>query len=430
MYLVVINVPFRGCGSGAAEVTSDWARSLELLRDSFHGRFGPIVVAAPELPPGDGPIGSQASQRLEAERDDITFVRLGDTRWRARQFWWHHREIRAKCRDLARQADVVHCGINNLWQPYSYFGFRAALWAGATTVFVQDGDAIGRLFDLVAGAAWHRRTFTTLYCRLYYELTRRAVARADLSLLKGHAVNARYAQHARCARDFYNTTFAEDDIIGADALAAKRALIQQEGPIHCLALGRIVDIKGLDHSIAAIAAARQQGAAVELDLIGDGPDEPRLRAFAERLGVAAAVRFCGRRPYGPELLAEVARYHLLLFTSTADETPRALFDGLAGGCGLLAFDLPFTRQVVEEIGHGAVVPRGDTAALAAELVRLHTDRAALAEWVWTAAQAAPEHTAERWYARRAAWTIEAYERDISTKRIHASGSRMATDIHS
>lgn len=430
MYLVVINVPFRGCGPGAAEVTSDWARSLELLRDSFHGRFGSVVVAAPELPPGDGPIGSQAPQRLEAERDGISFVRLGDTRWRARQFWWHHRAIRAKCRDLARQADVVHCGINNLWQPYSFFGFRAADWAGKTTVFVQDGDAIGRLNDLAAGAPWHRRVFNWLYCRMYYELTRHAVARADLSLLKGHAVNARYGRFARNAHDFYDTSYSAGDVLGSDALAAKLAAVRGGAPVRCLALGRIVDIKGLDHSIAAVAAARQRGAAVELDLIGDGPDEPRLRALAERLGVAAAVRFCGRRPYGPELLAEVARYHLLLFTSTADETPRALFDGLAGGCGLLAFDLPFTRQVVEEIGHGVVVPRGDTAALAAELVRLHADRGALTEWITTAAQAAPEHTAERWYARRAAWTIEAYERRMAAKRIHATGSRMATDIHS
>jgi glycosyltransferase involved in cell wall biosynthesis len=427
MYLVVINVPFRGCGPGAAEVASDWGRSLELLRHSFNGRFGPVVVAAPELPPGDGPIASQAPQRLEAERDGISFVQLGDTRWRARHFWLRHREVRRKCRDLARQADVVHAGMGHLWQPYAYEGFLAGVHCGKTTVFVQDGDAIGRLYDLVASAPWHRRAFTAAYCRVYYQRARWSVARADLSLHKGHAVNARFARNAH---DFYDTSYSGGDVLGPDALAAKLAALEGGSPIRCLALGRIVDIKGLDHSIAAIAAARQQGAAVELDLIGDGPDESRLRALAERLGVADAVRFRGRRPYGPELLAEVASYHLLLFTSTADETPRALFDGLAGGCGLLAFDLPFTRQVVADIRHGAVVPRSDAAALAAELVRLNADRGALAAWISTAARAAPDHTAECWYERRAAWTIEAYERCRAAESLLGSRERMATDAHS
>lgn len=51
MYLVVINVPFRPINDGAAEVASDWHRSLILLGDSFGGRFGQIVAAAPALPP-------------------------------------------------------------------------------------------------------------------------------------------------------------------------------------------------------------------------------------------------------------------------------------------------------------------------------------------------------------------------------------------
>src|SRR4051812_27794190 len=47
MYTLTIGVPFRRLDEHRCEVASDWAKSLYLLRDSFGGRFGPIMVAAP-----------------------------------------------------------------------------------------------------------------------------------------------------------------------------------------------------------------------------------------------------------------------------------------------------------------------------------------------------------------------------------------------
>jgi glycosyltransferase involved in cell wall biosynthesis len=164
------------------------------------------------------------------------------------------------------------------------------------------------------------------------------------------------------------------------------------------------------HTIRAISEAASRGVNVTLDVIGDGPAEEELKQLATSVGIAQRVRFLGLRPYGPELLREIAAYHLMLFTSTAEETPRSLFDGMAAGCGLLAFDLSFTRQVVEQCGHGAVVARGDVRRLADELLSLDRQRQKLIDWMKTAARCAPEHTAEVWYRRRAQWTFDAYDR--------------------
>ncbi|MBN1491133.1 MAG: glycosyltransferase family 4 protein [Phycisphaerae bacterium] len=410
MYLVVINVPFRSCGPGAAEVASDWGRALALLRDSFHGRFGPLVVAAPELPPGDGPLGSQEPYRLDASDDGISFVRLGDTRWRARDFWRHHRAIRARCRDLARRAEVVHAGMGNLWQPYAYVGFCAGLKAGITTVFVQDGDAVGRLLDLAAGRGLLHRFRTRLYCTVYERRARRAVARADLSLLKGRAVNARYGRFARNARDFYDTSYPSDDVIPPTELSAKIDRIRAGKPLRCLSLGRLEDFKRVDDSVRAVDAAVRQAVPVQLDIIGNGPDTGRLRALVDDLGAGAHVRFLGARPYGPALLRELRSYHVYLFTSTADETPRSVFDAFAAGCPLLAYALPYTEQVVDETGAGRCVPRGDRAALARVLTDWCEERSALIDKMRLAAAAGADNSADAWYARRAQWTIEAHER--------------------
>jgi glycosyltransferase involved in cell wall biosynthesis len=52
--------------------------------------------------------------------------------------------------------------------------------------------------------------------------------------------------------------------------------------------------KGIDVVLRALAAARNRGADVGLDIAGSGPSEAALRALARELGVDEAVRFLGR----------------------------------------------------------------------------------------------------------------------------------------
>ncbi len=410
MYTVIINVPFRRTDPDSCEVASDWGRSLMLLRDSFDGQFGGITVAAPELPPGDGPIGQQVPQSLSESIDDIRFVSLGDARWRARHFWRHYADIRAKCDQLARSSEVVHAGMGNLWQPFAFFGFCAGLRACVTTVFVQDGDMVRRFRDLARDKAWYEKLKSAVYSGLYYRRVKWAVERADLSLLKGRSLHERYGQFARNAKDFYDTSFHASDVIGAADLESKCSGALRGCTLRCLALGRLRDFKGVDHAIRAVVDAANSGRDIRLDIIGDGPDEDHLRTLTRSLRGEQVVRFLGARPYVPELLREIGSYHLLLFTSEAEETPRSLFDAMAGGCALVAYELPFTRQVIDESKHGRYVARGDVSQLTACLCDLDHDRRTLATLMQRAGQASGAHSAEKWYARRAEWTLAAHDR--------------------
>jgi glycosyltransferase involved in cell wall biosynthesis len=410
MYLVPISVPFRRTGERRCEVASDWAKALHLLRDSFNGRFGQITVAAPDVT-GESPLlDEQVPVTIDESAEGIRFERLGSAQWRTRDFWPSYRSIRATCDRLAQEADVVHGSINHLWQPYALMGFHAGRRRGKATVFVLDLDDVERIRDMNRGLGPMRRLRDEVYCAALVHAVRDAVGHADLSLLKGRQLHERYGRHARNAKDFFDTSYNLDDVVGPGDLASKSDALVAGGPIRCLALGRLVGYKGLDHSVRSVAAAVASGVDVDLDLIGDGPERPALEALAGTLGISSRVRFLGSRTYGPELIREVARYHLLLFTSLAEETPRSLFDAMAGGCALLAFDVPFTRQVVEEVGHGEVVERGSDDALASRIVALDRDRSRLAGWMGAAARRAPEHAAEVWYRRRAEWTVEAYER--------------------
>jgi glycosyltransferase involved in cell wall biosynthesis len=409
MYLLTIGVGFRRKTFRQCEVSTDWARALFLLRDSLRERFGRITVAAPEHGDDTG-AWQQVTTCIDEPEDGIRFVSLGNAEWRARNFWRAYPGIRRTCDQLAQESDIVHCGINNLWQPYSLLGFASGKRMDRTTVFFLDGDVVERLRDLNRDAGPAQHLQDALYSAIYIRTAKWAVAHADLSLLKGRLLHERYGKDAKNAKDFFDTSFTNDDIIRPSDVERKCEALRRGEPLRCLSLGRLVDYKGIDHSLRAVAEANRQGARVQLDVIGDGPARAGLETLARQLEMGDTVRFLGPRAYGNELLRDVRQYHLLLFTSVVEETPRSLFDGMAAGCGLLAFDIPFTRQVIEQCRHGAVVTRGQHGELAARLVELNHARDVLTGWVDRAAKVAEEHSAEVWYQRRAAWTFEAFEK--------------------
>lgn len=410
MYSIVIHVPFRRRDQRRCEVASDWAKSIELLRDSFRGRFGPVQIVAPELPAGEGPIGSQSPRTLDAEDDGVMFRSLGPAGLRTRAFWTNYPRIRAACESAARDSQVVHAGVGNIYQPYPLLGFRAAR-GRATTVFVMDTDAVAQIRDMAKGSPLTKRLGAGAVASVYERAARSSVREASLCLLKGRLLMDRYASDARDARSFYDTSFAAADIIDATRLDEKCGEAMRGGEVRAVTVGRLIDRKCVDHTIRAIHRARQRGAMISLDLIGDGPERAALETLSHELGLGGVVRFVGSMAYGPGLMRTLAGYHVQVFSPTAEDTPRALFDGLASGCALAAYGVPFVREIADSCGHGEVAAVGDEAALAAAMVRLCEDRGGLVNRMRAAVAAAPAQTAESWYRRRAEWTIEAYERD-------------------
>ena len=408
MYAVFVDIPFRRVGPGRCEVSGEWATALTLLRDSLGGRYGPITVAAPEAATEADLRPMQVPVTLDANADQIAFEPLGPTGWRMRQFWRHLPDVRRRARAVVERAEVTHCGMNDVFMPWSLLGHFAAAAAGKTTVFVIDTDIVTQIKQLAATQSPAKRAKALLYRRTYAAVAKRAVAAADLALLKGAAVQARYAKYAKRAEDFYDTSFAESDVIDAARLNEKCAAVERGEPLRVLSLGRLAPRKGVGHSIRAVAQAASAGVPVTLDVIGTGPQEAELKALAERMPGGGAVRFLGGRKYGPDLLREVAIYPIFLFTPLGEDTPRAVFDALAGGCAISAYDVPYTRQLLPTVGQPPPVPLNDVDALAAMLTELHRDRPRLSGLMRAAAAAATDHTAEKWYARRARWTAEVH----------------------
>ena len=68
------------------------------------------------------------------------------------------------------------------------------------------------------------------------------------------------------------------------------------GALRLVFMGRLVDWKATDVTLQALARARAQGVAAELDILGDGAERAKLEAQAAQLGLSEAVRFHGFLP--------------------------------------------------------------------------------------------------------------------------------------
>jgi colanic acid/amylovoran biosynthesis glycosyltransferase len=82
-------------------------------------------------------------------------------------------------------------------------------------------------------------------------------------------------------------------------------------------IGRMVEKKGFADGLRAVAEVSREIPALQLVLVGDGPDEARLRRLAADLGLAGRVAFRG--PLSPQAVAELlSTSHVLLAPSVVD----------------------------------------------------------------------------------------------------------------
>jgi glycosyltransferase involved in cell wall biosynthesis len=153
-------------------------------------------------------------------------------------------------------------------------------------------------------------------------------------------------------------------------LEVGRARIQRaDDVISVLTVGRLLPAKGVDLLMRAVADARARGAAVGLTIVGEGDDEPRLRALADQL-MLDDVDWPGFvEPSGLPVL--LARADVFAFPTLSDTFGIVLLEAAATGLPLISSPhAGATRDLVESVGTGLVVEPRDTAALARALVAL------------------------------------------------------------
>lgn len=147
------------------------------------------------------------------------------------------------------------------------------------------------------------------------------------------------------------------------------------GEVDVVAVGRLVEKKGFDVLLDAVAELHRRGRPVRCDVVGAGPLEGALRRRVLDLGLDRSVRLLGPRPQGQVRRAVqgatvLAAPCVVAADGNRDGMPTVLLESMALGTPVVATGVTGVPELVQEGVTGLLVAQGDATALADALARL------------------------------------------------------------
>ncbi|MBX9627261.1 MAG: glycosyltransferase [Gemmataceae bacterium] len=175
-------------------------------------------------------------------------------------------------------------------------------------------------------------------------------------------------------------------------------------------VGRLAEEKRQDILIHAVSALRPRHPDLRLVLVGEGPQRPKLEAFAAGLRMADRVVLAGYQSRPDEFLRAMDVFSL---TSRSEGFPVSLLEAWRAGAAVAAAAVGGIPAVVADGADGLLFPPGDPTAAAAAIGRLLDDpglRGRLAE-------AGRRAVADRYALDRVAAGYEARYRALAQFRV-------------
>jgi len=149
-----------------------------------------------------------------------------------------------------------------------------------------------------------------------------------------------------------------------------------EHPLRLVYIGHLNREKGLYEALQGLRLACELGVDARLMVAGRGPEEGRLRRYAQALGIAARAAFIGP-VFGDEKVKLLSTADLMILPSYAEGLPYALLEAMAAGIPVIATPVGAIPDVVTHGTHGHLVAPRDGRAIAQALVNVNGDREAL-----------------------------------------------------
>lgn len=139
-------------------------------------------------------------------------------------------------------------------------------------------------------------------------------------------------------------------------------------PLRVLYVGRLAPRKNVEVLVRAAALCKTR---MQLRIVGAGPEETRLRALAQSLGISDRATFRGFRK-GADLLDEYHWADVLVMPSAYEGVPLVALEAKAAGLPIVAADFAGAANLVSA-SSGRIVPRIAADSLAAALDQLGAD---------------------------------------------------------
>ena len=136
-------------------------------------------------------------------------------------------------------------------------------------------------------------------------------------------------------------------------------------------IGRLRPEKGHEYLIKTMAEVLRKFPEARLLIVGDGPEENKLKCLIDKMGIKDNVVFTGYRNDVPEILAIL---DLFILPSIEEGLPLAVLEAMASGRGIVATRIGGTEELIEDGVTGVLVPPKDVNALVKAIYGLLKER--------------------------------------------------------
>ena len=192
------------------------------------------------------------------------------------------------------------------------------------------------------------------------------------SLARDHIV--RYGARPDRTVVFPLTVDVEALAVRADELRPRRGELRsrlgiEDDAVAILQVGRLIELKAPADLVRAVARARSETALpLTLVLVGDGPEEQRLRALARDLDVPTVF---AKMLAGDDLVAAYVAADVFALVSRRETWGVVVNEAMASGLPLVLSDrVGAAGDLLEPGANGELVPAGDVAAQGAALAKV------------------------------------------------------------
>ena len=140
---------------------------------------------------------------------------------------------------------------------------------------------------------------------------------------------------------------------------------------YALFVGRLHEAKGADVLLRAWKQLSHEFPALQLWLVGDGPERCSLEALARELGIASLVRFIGRKNQA-ELHSLYRQAQFVVLPSRREGLPFTLLEAQASGALCIATRIPGVLELIQDGTTGLLADPESAASLASTISRFFT----------------------------------------------------------
>lgn len=122
--------------------------------------------------------------------------------------------------------------------------------------------------------------------------------------------------------------------------------------------GRLYWTKGVSYLLSAVADLQQDFPDVGVQIFGDGPLKRKIVGLVSDLGLTEKVSIRGFVSH-ERLMSEVGKASIVVFPSLYEAQPISILEAMACKKPVVAFDLPFSREIIRDGYDGVLAKTGD-----------------------------------------------------------------------